>query len=253
MSSCIAVLTRGYSDISEYDKLIKRNLEIQKNLHNKSIDILIFHEGNITREHQSYIINKTPSLELHFVNVNNGLAFRSSKSHIAVDPGTSFFGIGYRHMCSFWFVDFWHFVEKYDRILRVDEDCFIDFNIDAVFDKLDKHNFICGKWMQDHNFVTIGMNKMSLDFIKQYHISSGRMPSGPYTNVFAINLKGIRTNKMLTEYIKTVDLSDNIYRYRWGDLPLWGEVIYYIFGMESVLLDPNIKYYHESHGAMVNS
>ena len=99
MCSCIAVLTRGYSDISGYDLLIKRNFEIQRNLCNKSIDILIFHEGNITGEHQSYIIDKTPNLEIHFINVNNGLAFKSHKNKIQIDPGTSFFGIGYRHMC----------------------------------------------------------------------------------------------------------------------------------------------------------
>ena len=58
MSKCIAVLTRGYPTISEYDQLIKRNIHISKNLNDKSLDILIFHEGNITEEHQIYIKNK---------------------------------------------------------------------------------------------------------------------------------------------------------------------------------------------------
>ena len=252
MRSCIAVLTRGYSDISGYEKLCKRNLEIQTNLHNKSIDILIFHEGNITGEHQSYIIDKTPSLEIHFINVNNGLAFKSHKSEIQIDPGTSFFGFGYRHMCSFWFVDFWNFVGNYDKMLRIDEDCFIDCNIDAILIELDRYKFICGKWIEDHDFVTIGMNKMSLDFSRKNNISDGRRPSGPYTNVYAINLAVARSNVMLSEYITMVDNSDNIYKYRWGDLSLWGEAIYYIFGMESVLVDTNIKYFHESHDMKVN-
>jgi hypothetical protein len=252
MRSCIAVLTRGYSDISGYDLLIKRNLAIQMNLCNKSIDILILHEGNITGEHQSHIIDKTPCLEIHFINVNNGLAFKSHKSEIEFDPGTSLFGIGYRHMCSFWFVDFWNFVGNYDKMLRIDEDCFIDCNIDAILNEVDRYNFICGKWIEDHEFVTIGMNNLSLDFIKEYNIAHSRKPSGPYTNVCAINLRILRTNTLLSKYINAVDESDNIYKYRWGDLPLWGEVIYYIFGMESILVDANIKYFHESHDMKVN-
>ena len=89
-------------------------------------------------------------------------------------------------------------------------------------------------------------------FIKEYNIARGRKPSGPYTNVYAINLNSVRSNVMLSEYITMVDKSDNIYKYRWGDLSLWGEVIYYIFGMESVLVDTNIKYFHESHDMKVN-
>jgi hypothetical protein len=38
-----------------------------------------------------------------------------------------------------------------------------------------------------------------------------------------------------------------IYRRRWGDLPLWGEVIYYIFGSELLKIDKDIKYFHGSH------
>ena len=36
---CIAVLTRGYDDISGYNDLIKRNVAIYENLKNYDIDI----------------------------------------------------------------------------------------------------------------------------------------------------------------------------------------------------------------------
>jgi hypothetical protein len=47
MRNCIAVLTRGYKDMKSYDILIKRNKHISNNLNDKTIDNLIFHEGNI--------------------------------------------------------------------------------------------------------------------------------------------------------------------------------------------------------------
>jgi len=43
-----------------------------------------------------------------------------------------------------------------------------------------------------------------------------------------------------------------IYERRWGDLPLWGEVIYYIFGEETMKVDNNIMYYHGSHFSKIN-
>ena len=251
MRQCIAVLTRGYYDINMYSSLIRRNVEIQKNLTDKTIDILIFHEGNINQEHQTHISKETPELKIQFVDVNNGLAFKSNKTDIEFQPDTSRFGIGYRHMCSFWFVDFWHFVDDYDRMLRIDEDCYIDFNIDSVFKNLDINDFICGKWTRDFDFVTIDLNKTTLQYIGKdtSHIET---PAGPYTNVFAINLQNVRENQLLRKYVKVVDDSGNIYRYRWGDLPLWGEAIYYIFGMKSLLIDASIRYIHESHDTNVN-
>ena len=69
MRQCVAVLTRGYNDISMYSKLIRRNKTIQENLIDKTIYILIFHEGNITHEHQMYIINETCLLIFKYSNL----------------------------------------------------------------------------------------------------------------------------------------------------------------------------------------
>ena len=63
----------------------------------------------------------------------------------------------------------------------------------------------------------------------------------------------LKTNDLLFEYIKAVKESNNIYIYRWGDLPLWGEALYYFFKTDDHLLLNTIKYFHESHGQMVNN
>ena len=54
----IAALVRGYKDKNQYKNLIKRNKNIYKNIILKSeipFDNILFHEGNISFEHQEYI------------------------------------------------------------------------------------------------------------------------------------------------------------------------------------------------------
>jgi len=257
MKCCVAALTRGYEDISKYDRLIKRNEHISRHLTNKSIELVLFHEGNIPAQHQSYIMEKSPGLVIKFVNVAEKGAFREEKALLPEESGNRF-PIGYRHMCSFWFVDFWNAVSDYDYLLRIDEDCNIDFSIDSVFANLDSYLFVFGDTCLDEWFVTIGMNKFSLEFIDrnrdQYEFkqTNTRPPRGPYTNVFGLALNRIREYGIFKQYVSAIDASDMIYKMRWGDLPLWGEAIHYIFGSETAKIDRNIRYFHASHSSYVN-
>jgi hypothetical protein len=254
---CVALLTRGYSNIENYGSLIKRNLHIFNNLNDKSIDILVFHEGNILENHQNYIKSKTPFLKLIFINILN-FAFKKEKNNILFDKDTEYFDLNYRHMCSFWFIDFFNFVNDYDKIIRIDEDCYIDSNVDTIFKHLDSYLFVCGTICEDLEYVTKGLNDFSLDFIKKKETNynfkkfDSKCPSGPYTNLFAINLKKIKNYKMFFEFVKHVENSNLIYIRRWGDLPLWGEVINYIFGENELHVDKSIKYFHQSHNTYVN-
>ena len=43
-----------------------------------------------------------------------------------------------------------------------------------------------------------------------------------------------------------------IYIYRWGDLPLWGEVISYFYDKSDYLIYNKINYYHGSLNTYVN-
>jgi hypothetical protein len=255
MSKCIAVLTRGYNDISGYYDLIKRNIYINDNLIDKSIDILFFHEGNIREDQQILIKNETPELNMKFINILH-IAFNPDKKNILMDTGD--FNLNYRHMCSFWFINFFNITKNYDKLLRIDEDCLIETNIDNIFSQLDDSIFICGLVENDEDHVTIGLNKFSLDFIKKYKNEYSfkkfncKKSYGPYTNLFAISLDKVRNHNMFIKYRNEVEKSEMIYKRRWGDLPLWGEVIYYIFGEDTLIVDETIKYYHKSHDKSVN-
>lgn len=252
--NAVVVLTRGYININDYDTLIKRNISIERNLNDKNTHILIFHEGNINIEHQTYIIGKTKNLNIIFICIKD-YAFTDEKKHIKHYEPSAEFGLNYRHMCSFWFVDFWNFVKEYTNIIRIDEDCEIMFNIDKVFDKLHNKVSIFGMWSEDVDYVTHNLNKFTLEFICKHTTINNvkeHLPSGPYTNVIGLNLNLLRTNDVLHKYIKNISDSNNIYIYRWGDLPLWGEVLYYFYNENNYLLDEDIKYFHGSHNIDVN-
>ena len=255
--NAVVVLTRGYSNLSDYAKLTRRNKHISDNLKDTNIPIVIFHEGNIIKEHQTYICDQSPTLNFLFCNVKeDNLAFRKEKDDInkVDDPVLKNFPKGYFHMCCFWFVDFWHFVGDYDKILRIDEDCYIDFSIDDAFERMTKKKFLYGSTFQDNGVVIKGMNDFSKTFCEENKIMfNKRRQIGPYTNVFGVNLKMLTNNTLIHLYIKQVDLTNNIYIYRWGDLPLWGELMYYLFDIDvHANIDRELKYWHGSHGKKVN-
>jgi len=247
----VVVLTRGYENLQNYNMLVRRNIAIAKNLGSLyKIDMLVFHEGNILEYHQKYISKFTPNINLKFICISE-YAFKEEKKTISVFEPTKSFGLNYRHMCSFWFVDFWNYVKEYEYILRVDEDCVIDFNIPEIFYTLQNKTAVYGAWTRDNDFVTHGLNEFTQNFIKEnLGISTPiipHKPSGPYTNVFGLNLKLLRKNTYLQIYIENVKSLDYIYIFRWGDLPLWGEALYYLCNPKSYSKSEKIKYFHGSH------
>jgi hypothetical protein len=90
--------------------------------------------------------------------------------------------------------------------------------------------------------------------IKYYNVDDivHMLESKAYNSLYEVYGKGELKNEQYVKVFFDVDKSKYIYERRWGDLPLWGEVIYYIFGKDTMLIDKNIKYFHGSHNAQVN-
>ena len=245
----ICTLTRGYPRIEQYDMLIRRNASIERSLKNKSIQLVIIHEGNITPIQQDYIKRQTPSLQFIFKTIE----FDKSRENVRIDDNTKAFNMGYRHMCSFWFVDMWNteIFREFDYILRIDEDCEMHSNIDNVFKRLIKakrHTAICASMDKDWAGVTKKMNDTTLSFLERRGSSrqERKNPGGPMTQLIGFNLKALRKNVLLHDYVSHVHSSKMIYINRWGDLPLWGEVYHYLLPNQ-LLVDKSIKYFHASH------
>ena len=73
MRNAIIALTRGYpQNKSLYDTLIKRNESIYNHINkhrNVPADMILFHEGNISSDDQSYINSHYPD-EIKFVDIS---------------------------------------------------------------------------------------------------------------------------------------------------------------------------------------
>jgi hypothetical protein len=255
--NAIVILTRGYDNIDRYANLIHRNKTISSNMNEyekKDIDILIFHEGNISINHQKHIASMTKELHLQFISVENK-AFLKKNANIKFDHDTlnPLWSLGYRHMCHFWFVDFWNFVSGYSKIIRIDEDISVQFLIGPIFKNLENKSVVSGKWENDIPEVVKYMINTSNRFFEKngIHYDPKRTPRGPYSNVMGMNIEKLSKNKLFKEYINYIDMTDHIYRFRWGDLPLWGESLLHFFPND-YMVDPNIKYFHGSLNDFVN-
>ena len=277
----IVVLTRGYKDLQKYKSLIERNRAIKKqNLINT--DYLIFHEGNIPAEHQHHIQSHTPNIYLQFINVSDVFLNKLPKnlySYVRPDcfGNPSWLSLGYRNMCAFWFTNFWSYVQDYDKIIRIDEDCVIKGNLNNIFNELETFTFSFAIFNEDYEFVTHGMNEFTKEFIDNNNLESNTSidttyvlklycekgarvrdevncePNcvGPYTNLIGLNLEKLSGNNLVRTYIEKVKQSNKIYTHRWGDLPLWGQVIDNLYTKKDYILSTNISYYHGSHGQEV--
>ena len=280
--NAVVVLTRGYNDIDKYGELINRNNYIGDNAKKKDFDFVIFHEGNITPDHQTHIQSKS-NLPIKFVCISEH-AFLPEKADIPFTADKFFFErtnihfpLSYRHMCTFWFVDFWHYVKDYDKILRIDEDCFIGFSIDYMFESLDNKVAFFGRWDEEPPFAVLGLHNFTCQFLQNNNLTVElenmkhlkydnkiginehtevenlpRVLGGPYTNVISLNLGLIRQNQLVMQYISEIDKSQNIYSQRWGDLVLWGEVLKIFYNENDYSTSKLIQYYHGSHFSQVN-
>jgi hypothetical protein len=263
MRTCIAALTRGYANVEQYATLIQRNNAIRDHLQDRTIPLLFFHEGNIGPSQQVYIASHTPELTMRFIDIKrDGKAFRQEKEHEPryVESRWYNHSVGYLHMCTFWFVDFWHFVQEYDVLIRIDEDCFMESELDPLLTEMRTAEaplaLWSGKYQKDEDFVCVNMNQFTRDFVAyetdQPPPPPKYPPGGPYTNFMGLRLDRIREHDMHLHYVQAVDHSSHIYHHRWGDLPLWGESVTYLLGEAAMKIDPTIKYYHGSHYMHVN-
>lgn len=239
----VVVLTRGYVDINKYGLLKARNQHISRFIGDMT-HVIICHEGNISLNHQEIIKSETPNLSIYFVNVVSSFNYAHNQCY----PPTRNFNIGYRNMCRFWITEFWKYFSNYKKIIRIDEDCTIMFNIDRVFDRLNDKTIIYGKWEDDEEFVTHGLGEYVAKRLGV--IRKENKCSGPYTNVIGFNMSELTHNVQVRDLCKAIESEDKVLIYRWGDLPVWGEIIRYLINSHELIT--MIRYYHGSHRCYVN-
>ena len=259
----IVVLTRGYTSIKDYSNLLRRNKSIYDKIYNKDkfnkykFDVIIFHEGNITKEHQEIIQNFIPEMPLEF----KQLTFQKNVAtpFIRLCPPTRLsesFSIGYKNMCYFWAVDFINHLKDYEYIIRVDEDCVLTKIHPNILDIYKQQNLVFGSpYFQgpDNPQVTIGLDKFFIAFLNSVNKTTTNLPTEfPYTNVMIVNTGYFAKSPVIKKIHEKLTECNCIFSNRWGDLAIWGYILSIFIHPTKYIEDKNISYYHESHNKIVN-
>jgi hypothetical protein len=230
------------------------------------IDIIIFHEGNITPEHQSHISSATPEMPIKFVDVKRAspyTAFDDSRVKVNNDlcpptPQSQAFPIGYKHMCHFWAIDFLEYLRDYKYVVRVDEDCFIEnFDSNILKDMESNEIHFISPYFQEQDdwYVIMGLERLWESFIKKNGITPLKTFEEircPYTNFMIVDIENIRKNTLIKNMLNEVDKCHGIYSNRWGDLPIWGMILSTLVDSKHYLESKNISYFHGSHNKTIN-
>ena len=254
----VATLTRGFTDQKGYDLLIKRNQSVLEHLYyamSTRIDILIFHEGNVTLADMDYIQSQTPTMPLTFVNVEPEFLHKPSltsktTTHCHNTALSDSFPIGYKHMCRFWFSRFLDYTETYKYVIRIDEDCVIHSFPKDVIDYMDANNLKLVTARMDNGEspdVIVGLQ----DFVMGLYNKQIEFKF-PYTNLVIFDADYFRSSSSFKDFVGSVEASNCIYVNRWGDLPLWGVVVQVLMPRESSMEEKRIMYIHGSHNEQVN-
>lgn len=114
---------------------------------------------------------------------------------------------------------------------------------------------ISGTYTLDSRTATINLSEFSKNFILQnkLNVNYSLNIGGPYTNVLLLDIEYFRNHELINKYVNLVSKENKIYIYRWGDLPLWGEICkIFLNKNEYNYHNKNISYYHGSHNEKVN-
>lgn len=262
MKIAIGCLLRGYKKLSEYDDFLLRSKSVLASIKLKeteaAIHHIIFHEGNICLNHQNYLKKKS-GIEFIFVNVEAEFVWQDipESSFCYSTTLSDSFSSGYKSMCRFWFDGFIRYVQDYDYLVRIDEDCVIyRSSIIEIINEMHSCNstyatpFIYGV---DDPLVTIGLKDLVTAFQTNKGLELTYDPSfNPYTNVFFVDVDRISNNAIFKDFRDAVHKSGCIFINRWGDLPLWGCVLQTCISRTDYLICNQFKYFHASIGDLVN-
>lgn len=228
MNNAIVGLVRGYEDKSLYDKLIKRNLLLHEFVTDKfklDYPYVLFHEGNISLNDQSYIRYESHNDSIIFVDVS-----KHWDSNIR----------GYINMCRFNSFYIWDYCKDFDYIMRVDDDCYITKCEINPFDSIGNNVFLYSFLFSETNK---GTNLTLPTYIEHLTgIESKKFYTQfPYTNVYLSSVD-FWHDKDINTMLKKISTSNWQVTYRWGDVPILGCLlnlyadgrISYIKGMEYI-------------------
>jgi hypothetical protein len=247
MKTAIFCLTRGYPHPFLYSRLVARNNSIAKFI-GGTPDIVLFHEGNVSPEHQRIIESETPKLKFKWIQIPFEFPYDVPLPHETISTfhdGRCY--PGYHIMCEFHTCDVWDHLKDYDVVLRVDEDCILESE----------------KWADVFECVSPEVPYMTPMFdVETHELTNATLPvwlgedaglydqTMPYTNVFVTRMD-VWKREDVRSWIKRVRESRGCIKYRWGDHVLHGVILKkFRIGHETM---NGYDYYHGSHDRHVHT
>lgn len=234
MKKAISALTRGYKSLEGYKTLIQRNKAIKKFINlNNNIPLVLFHEGNIIKDHQDFIIDQSLGQKIEFVDISK-----------------SWFG-GYEGMCRFNILELWEYLKEYDAVLRVDEDSIISKCPIDPFSLIGNNVFLkTVYWGESHSETNATFPQFleSLTGAKKEDFYNNKFP---YTNLCLV-LPSFWNEPSMNLLLQKIGTSPLQKINRWGDLPVLGSLLnIYASGRVGTLT--GLEYTHLSHGFFIKS
>jgi hypothetical protein len=232
-NNAIVCLTRGYYNLAQYDSLIERNKAIRLHINkDNQYPLIIFHEGNISEEHQDYITHFAEGQRLIFKDISEVWAG------------------GYEGMCRFQTYDIWNYCKDYDNIMRIDEDCIIQSCGDNPFD-MKGNVYLRSIYFAESHSETNATLPLFIHNLTGENITSFYNDKFVYTNVGIGNVQFWLEPKM-NLLIKSIAYSDLQLYNRWGDLPVLGSLLN-IYAQDKVGHIEGLSYKHLSHDNYITS
>jgi hypothetical protein len=254
-SNAIVCLTRGYSKLSSYLPLIRRNYSIYDVINRKrkrQYPLIIWHEGNIPVEHQLYVFAHEWNDDVRFIDISR--VFRLPRTIKEQDLAESW-SIGYRLMCRFNSYYIWQYTRPFDYVMRFDEDCILTSSTDDPFETLSEINgdFAAPMFTAESHRLT---NRTLSAFVQSFAAAQGKQPANlynqvfPYTNCYVTRTAFWRQPEV-QQFLEAVRHDPNSLRHRWGDLPVLGVALNMFAAPDKVCRLPAMHYWHGSHNKEV--
>lgn len=248
MKSCVFGLVKGYPHFNGYHKLLKRNKLLKENLlNNYPMDVIIFHEGNITIEHQNRLTHEM-GYKINFININP--KYFSTPQNV-----NDYNLIGYKNMCRFNSIFIYEALKDYSFALRMDDDSFIESRIDFnIFEEMKKDNIVyvgAKKHVDPHGPTINTLPSFVRDYLSKNNIEpkcgfDNINTENFYNNLYATDLSFWRRD-YVQKFLKEVDDSFGIYNHRWGDSTIQALTVKIFSGYENIRTFGSFKYRHDSH------
>ena len=159
-------------------------------------------------------------------------------------------------MCYFWSIDFLNYLENYEYIIRIDEDCILKKMDINIIENYKKQNIMFSSpfyQTEDDPNVIIGMDKLFNDFLKENKLQQKNKLRMPYTNFMIINIPFFKNNNIVQSILDKIKQTNCIFSNRWGDLPIWGYILSFFIDNAYILEDKSIIYFHASHNKVINN